>query len=435
MKKFFTMMIRQFKDSPFKMGLTLIAVSLGAFILVLSFNITDIIEKEVENQLNTNGIIVQVANASWDSDKSVDYTKPSEWDTSIQNYLLSDTEEIEISAIISQSMFNQFTYDGTSYDLRNSVATEQTYFEIFDLDLVSGVLMSQEDIDLGLKKVWISEETAQIIFGSAENAIDKWIQPPGKILTRGINNKSQNVVTQYKITGVYETPSEIKRKVYGIGDLIVPYTSMLPSSMNVEFAKDMLSGSLVVKSNQNSIEDVEQSILQVVYQNYGEDVDLLVWEGFINGESSYMQDLRETVDVFTVSINILGLTLMLVSTLGLFSVMLVEALNRKRHICIERSLGASKMRIIKEFWSWSIAMSFMGVIIGTTIAYFSFPSILEIISPLFGELSNQINYEIGFSFIALIKSISLILVFGGVFGVIPVIPVVRENIAEGIKEE
>lgn len=332
-------------------------------------------------------------------------------------------------------MFNQFTYDGTSYDLRNSVATESSYFEVYDLNLVAGISMSDEDVDLGSKKVWISEETAQIIFGSAENAIDKWIQPPGSMMNRGLSKKSENVVTQYKIAGVYETPSEIKRKVYGIGDLIVPYTSMLPGSMNIEFAKNMMSAALVVKSNQNSVEEVEQSISQVVYQNYGEDVDLLVWEGSSDGESTYMQDLRETVEVFTVSINILGLVLMLVSTLGLFSIMLVEALNRKKHICLERALGASKIRIIKEFWSWSIAMSLMGIIIGTSIAYFSFPSILSTISPLFGELSNQINYEIGFSLIALIKSISLILIFGGFFGVIPVIPVVQENIAEGIKEE
>lgn len=435
MKKFFTMIIRQFKTSPFKMILTLIAVSLGAFILVISFNVTDIIEEQVEEQLNSQGIIVQVANGSWDADGTLDSTRPSEWDTSLQDFLLTDTDSVETSAIISGSMFNQFTYDGTSFDVRNSVATEESYFDIYNLEIIAGLPMTSEDVDMGSKEVWISEETAIIVFGSAENAIDEWIQPPGEMMNRGMSNRSQNVVTLYKVSGVYSTPSEIQRKVYGIGDVIVPYTSMLPSGMNTEMAKNMMAGHLVVMTSDNSFDESEQAISAVIYQNFGDDIDLVIWEGSMEGESTYMEDLRNTIEVFTVSVNILGLVLMLVSTLGLFSIMLVEALNRKKHLALERALGASQFRIIKEFWSWSIVMSFLGILIGSLIAYFSFPSILQTISPLFGDLSTELNYNVGFSLTALFKSVALILLFGGFFGVIPVIPVVKENIAESIKDE
>ncbi|MGD1817866.1 MAG: ABC transporter permease [Pleomorphochaeta sp.] len=434
MKKFLVMLMRQFSDAPFKMILTLVAVSMGAFILVLSFNVTDIIQDQVENQLDSNGIIVQVANATWAADGSLDQTRPSEWDSSVQSYLQSDTDVVDASAIVSRSMFNEFTYNGTSYDLRSSIATEESYFDIYNLQIIAGDSMTSEDVELGSRKVWISEETAILVFGSAENAVGKWIQPPGMMMGRGMANRDQVVVTQYKIAGVYENPSEISRKVYGISDLVVPYTSMLSSDMNTEMAKQMMSGILVVKSNNSSFDETEQAISQVIYQNYGEDIDLAVWEGSLDGESTYMNDLRQTVQVFTVSVNILGLVLMLVSTLGVFSIMLVEALSRRRKICIERSLGATKNKIIKEFWSWSIAMSFLGVVIGSVIAYFSFPTIIEIISPLFGDLSNEINFNVGFSFIALLKSVVLILIFGGFFGVIPVIPVVKDNIAEGLKE-
>jgi ABC-type antimicrobial peptide transport system permease subunit len=435
MKKFIIMLMRQWSHSPIKMLLTLIAVSLGSFILILSFNVTDIIQDQVETKLNQNGIILQVANGSWDAEGNIDQTKPSQWDFSIQSYLQSDTDTIVSSAIVSNYMFNEFSVDGTSYDLRSSIATEVAYFDIFDLEIVAGVAMTDEDITLGSRKVWISEETAEIVFSSAESAIGVWIQPPGKMIGRGMSNKSQTVVTQYIITGVYESPSEISRKVYGIGDLIVPYTSLLPSGVNTEVAKNKMSGMLVVSSTETSIDDAEQTISQVIYQNYGDDIDIVVWEGSMEGETSYMTDLRQTVQVFTVSVNILGLVLMLVSTLGVFSIMLVEALSRRRQICLERALGASKNRIIKEFWSWSMAMSFLGIVIGAILAYFTFPTILEIIIPLFGELSNEIDLGVGFSYIALLKSAALILIFGGFFGVIPVLPVVRENIAEGLKEE
>ena len=434
MKKFLIMMMRQWSHSPIKMILTLVAVSLGSFILILSFNVTEIIDEQVETQLNNNGIVVQVANGTWDSDGTIEQTRPSEWDSTVQDFLISDTDTIESTAIVSRSIFNEVTVGGISYDLRTSIATEGSYFDIYGLEIVAGVEMTDEDLNLGSKKVWLSEETASILFGSAESAIGQWVQPPGQAFGRGLGNRTQNVVTQYIVAGVYTIPSEISRKVYGIGDLLVPYTAILPSEMTASMAKDLLAGMLVVKSSETSIDEVEQTIKQVIYQDFGEDLDIEVWEGSMQGETSYMTDLRKTVQVFTVSVNILGLVLMLVSTLGVFSIMLVEALSRKRQISLERALGASKNRIIKEFWSWSMAMCFLGVVIGAVIAYFAFPSILQTITPLFGELSNELDLGVSFSFMAFAKSSLLILTFGGIFGVIPVLPVVKENIAEGLKE-
>lgn len=81
-----------------------------------------------------------------------------------------------------------------------------------------------------------------------------------------------------------------------------------------------------------------------------------------------------------------------------------------------------------------MAMSFLGVIIGSVFAYFAFPSILQTIAPLFGDLSSELDLSVSFSLIAMMKSTLLILLFGGFFGVVPVLPIVRENIAEGLKE-
>ncbi|MCY1151933.1 MAG: hypothetical protein OWP43_05860, partial [Sphaerochaetaceae bacterium] len=86
MKKFMIMMMRQWSHSPMKMILTLIAVALGSFILILAFNVTEIIDEQVETQLNNNGIVVQVANGTWDADGDIDQTRPSEWDSTIQSY-------------------------------------------------------------------------------------------------------------------------------------------------------------------------------------------------------------------------------------------------------------------------------------------------------------------------------------------------------------
>ncbi len=434
MKKFFVMLIRQWAQSPIKVLLTLSAVSLGTFILILSFSVTNIIQSEVTDVLNEQGVIVHVANGKWSSAGKVDQNKPSEWDLLAKDYLVSDTDTIEYASIVFFAPFAEITVNGSSYDLRSAVGTEPSYFDVYDLNLISGSPMTDEDIDLGSRKTWISEATAIALFGSAEDAIGEWIQPPGMKIGRGMNNKTENVVTLYSVAGVYEDPSEITRNAYGIGDLVIPYTALLPSGANTNMAKDRMSGMMVIKSTETSVDSAESTIRQTLTQNYGDDIDIIVWEGSTQGETTYMQDLRKTVDVFTVSVNILGIVLMLVSTLGVFSIMLVEALSRKRHIALERALGASKGRIIKEFWSWSISMSFLGVLIGAIIAYFACPSVLSTIAPLVGDLSSELDLTSGIDLMALLMSAVLVLGFGGLFGLLPALPVVNDNIADVLKE-
>ncbi len=434
MKKFFVMLIRQWAQSPIKVLLTLLAVSLGTFILILSFSVTNIIQSEVTDVLNEQGVIVHVANGEWSSDGGIDQNRPSEWDASAKDYLISDTDTVEYAAIVSFAPFAELTIDGSSYNLRSAVGTEPSYFDVYDLLLIAGNPMTDEDIDQGSRKTWISESTAIALFGSAEEAIGEWVQPPGMQMGRGMNNKQENVVTLYSVTGVYGDPSEITRKSYGIGDLIIPYTALLPSGINSNMAKNLMSGMMVVKSSDTSIDSAESTIRQTLTQNYGDDIDIIVWEGSTQGETTYMHDLRKTVDVFTVSVNILGIVLMLVSTLGVFSIMLVEALSRKKHIALERALGASKGRIIKEFWSWSISMSFFGVVIGAIIAYFACPSVLSTIAPLVGDLSSELDLSSGIDLMALLESTILVLGFGGLFGLLPALPVVNDNISDVLKE-
>jgi ABC-type antimicrobial peptide transport system permease subunit len=79
------------------------------------------------------------------------------------------------------------------------------------------------------------------------------------------------------------------------------------------------------------------------------------------------------------------MVLLLTSSLGIFSIMVVEALNRRRDIALERSLGASQNRIIREFWSWSIGLSLTGAALGVIFSLLFSHPVLNTLSPLVGE--------------------------------------------------
>jgi putative ABC transport system permease protein len=436
MKKFITLLLRHWIKAPVKISLTIATVALGTGILILSFSAGSILENEVVLKLNDNGIILNVANGEWATDESLELERPSQWDTEIFEKLISDSDTITAAAVIFDNPFPEVTVDGKTYQLRSSVGTDPDYFDIFSLNIISGVQMTKEDYNSGFKKVWISEESAVMLFGTADAAIGQTVSPPGNSFRRGPGegSRTQDLITQYSITGVFENPSEVARRSYGISDYIFSLTSILPSSDNISRKLNFMSGRLVVKSDSTSIDKTSSEIAQIIENNYGNDINLVVWEGTPKGLSSYMEELRQAVSIFTVSVNILGIVLLLTSSLGIFSIMVVEALGRKREIALERSLGASQLRVIKEFWSWSIMLSLLGAIIGIILAFLLAKPVLGSMAPLLGELSGNFSEASGVKITSLISGFLLALGCGGMLGLLPAFSAVKGNIADTLRE-
>lgn len=432
MNKFLMMIIRHWSKSPLKILLTLLAVALGTGILILSLSTSQILENEISAKLDKNGVILYVANGSWNSDGRVEQNRPPEWDRDAPGIIVSDIDSISNAAVVLRLPFDQITAAEKSYDLRSIVGSDTEYLDVFGLEIIAGSPMTQNDLDMGQRKVWITEETATILFGSASSAIGQYIKTPG-MMRRGPGDRSRNVFISYTIAGVYQTPSEIARRAYGIGDIVFPYTSLMPSGSNITGMLDFMSGQFVVKSGGTTAEQATATINQTLSVNYGDDIDVLVWEGSLTGESVYMEELRNTVDMFTVSVNILGIVLLLTSSLGIFSIMVVESLSRRHEIALERALGASQQRVIKEFWSWSITLSLVGAVFGIILSVILAKPVMSTLSPLLGEISGQFQLESNLTIKAVLSSLVMALGFGGGLGLLPALTAVKGNIAETIR--
>ncbi len=435
MKKFLTMLIRNWSGSPVKIILTLSSVALGTGILILAGSAGKILEQQIASELEKDGLVLMMANGEWDSNGKVEQTRPTEWDSTAPSVLVSDIEEVTAAVPVVAPPFSEITTEGQSYNMRSVVGTGPDYFTIFSLDIVAGVPMTDRDIDSGFKKVWISSEMAEILYGSADAAIGKWIQPPGEMLHRGPGGgKSRNMIQQYSVAGVFESPGEVARRSYGIGDAVFPYTALLSAGGNIQRMMDMMAGQLLLQAGSGSVEKVSASIAEVVASNYGYDIDLVVWEGSPNGVTDYMDELRQSVRIFSVSLSILGMVLLLTSSLGIFSIMVVEALNRRRDIALERSLGASRQMVVREFWSWSIALSFTGAAVGVILALILSRPVLGTLSPLVGEVSTRFSEAAGVKGGSVFLGVGMALLFGGVLGLLPSFSAVKGNIAETLRE-
>jgi putative ABC transport system permease protein len=439
MKKFLHMFLRHWRKSPVKISLTVFSVALGTGILIISFSAGSIIKDRVTSGMAKNGSVLYVANATQNSDGSVERIMPGEWDIDAPAKVAAESGAVSAAALVTNTPFDEVNVGGTTYRLRSAVGTSPEYFDVFSLKVTYGSPMTEADVKQGAKKVWISEQLATILFGSAEEAIGKQIQPPGRMFRRGPGeDEAKALITYYAVTGVFATPSEVARRSYGIGDLVFPYTAMIPAGMNSTFEKRMMSGTFVVKTSVASEKKAEAAIRQVLSADYpksdGKDVSIVMWEGSSRGASTYLQQLRQAISIFTVSVNILGLVLLVISSLGIFSVMVVELLGRRREIALERAIGASQADVVKEFWTWSVALSLIGAVVGIAIAIPLSGPVLKTIAPLVGEVSDQFRSAAGLTLPSILEGLLLALGCGGVLGALPAFAAVKGNISETLRE-
>jgi ABC-type antimicrobial peptide transport system permease subunit len=209
---------------------------------------------------------------------------------------------------------------------------------------------------------------------------------------------------------------------------------MIPAGMNATFQIRMMSGTFVVKSTTSSIKKAQAAISETLVNDYGEDIKVAVWEGSSRGSSTYLEQLRQAIAIFTVSVNILGIVLLVISTMGIFSVMVVELLGRRREIALERALGASQATVVKEFWSWSVALSFFGAVIGLILAVLFAKPVLNTIAPLISEISDQFRDAAGLDPLSVAGGMALALGCGGILGALPAFGAVKGNISDVLRE-
>ena len=92
------------------------------------------------------------------------------------------------------------------------------------------------------------------------------------------------VMPTFKIVGVFEDVGELQRTSYGVGDLIMPYTAMMPQGINLEMIQRFMLTNVALRVQGSSLRTVEAQIRSALAREYGDDVKVMVWEGTPGGQ-------------------------------------------------------------------------------------------------------------------------------------------------------
>jgi len=460
--------------SPLKSTLTLLTVGLGVGVLIFALSISSAFSQLFRRQLEQDGIVVMVANAEINKDTGeMELTRPPQFDGKVLDALRTDVAGVRAVSPVSGGIgggmgggfFNQIAAPNGTYRIRSVTTTNDEYAKLMNLEFVAGSFFTAEDVKAGTRNVAVSETLAEILYGSPSAALGQTMQPPAPTVVRttqtttaqagsgqaGTAQASQGatrsgqtrdfgvqrrafVMPTFTVTGVFKDVGELQRTSYGVGDLIMPYTALMPQGINVEMIQRFMLTNIALRVQGSSLKTVEAQVRSALAQQYGQDVKVEVWEGTPGGETSTLEDARSTVKMFSLVVNLLGFMLLVTGSIGILSIMLVEVLGRSREIALERALGASRRVIAGEYFARSMLLSALSAVVGVLLALLLSAPLTRLVLPIFSGVSSG---DLGGTVIgaaAIGIGVGSALLVGGVFGVFPLIPALRTNIADGMRE-
>jgi putative ABC transport system permease protein len=273
--------------------------------------------------------------------------------------------------------------------------------------------------------VVISALAGQMLFGPPEAALGK---------TVGI--AARTGVEPYTVVGVYKDVSDMEREAYGIADFIFPVLTGIPKGTRIHPIQR--GAVLMARIAGDNIQKAESRIRAILEPEYGDDLVLSVWEGIPNNTAAALiEESRRSVSNFALAVGILGFIILATSSIGIFSVMLVEVLNRTREIGLRRALGTTRAGIRRFFIGQALYYSAVGSFVGSGLAAGLYRTVGNFLTPLFDSAGFRAS-DIAFTLPGLAPfmiAIGAALVFGALFGFFPALSAAKTPIVECIRED
>ncbi|MEE8440864.1 MAG: ABC transporter permease [Spirochaetia bacterium] len=415
---------------PLRGVLTLLTIAIGVGALIITFSLSFDVNGALQRSLSEVGRRVVIANAEIGDDGQIARRFPPDFDADVIRILSAEYENLSNLTFVGQGRWNRVAVNDTSYQVRSSVAASATYDDLMNLEMAAGSFFTQEDVDDRRQLVVISESTAKILFSGASQAIGQQIETAvPRISFGGEGQRPRFSLSQvpYTVVGVFTDVSELEREAFGVGDFIIPIGTNLPAGLEINFDPTSV---VMARLTGDTVESASSHIGVILELEYGDEVVVSVWEGSPDGPDLLIEEARRSVSSFALTINVLGAIILVASSIGIFSIMLVEVLNRMREIGLRRAIGATRAGIRRFFMMQALYFSLAGSAIGTGLAFVFYSMIGASLVPFFetsGLSVNDLNLSVPGA-LPIVFAVGAAVVSGALFGFFPEISASRTPI-------
>ncbi len=434
LRDIFSLAFIQVKKRPLRAILTVLQVTLGIATIAVIFNIVfglwDGI-KATEENMGGNVYMLQVGQQSTSSDGRSTHTY-MRGDTftieSIQE-LQERVDTIEYVSPMDYGYDRLINVKEIFYRVRRIAYIGPDFLKVVNMDITRGSFFTKGDYEQGANVCVISTITANMLFGDkdpvGENVqlYSSWYGASGEL----------PAPTEYTIIGVFD-PGPLK---IGFGQL-TDYQMLLPNSVRgsnyttdgitvvggyTSTVGDISVGSVLIRIKPRQFGPTQAALSSIVRAEYGDDMDAI-----LSPMDSSIQEFSKIMVYLSGIMGGFGLLIVVISSIGILSTMMVNTLERTRQIGIEKALGASRGLITLKLNIEAVLMSFTGGLLGLVVAYIVTEYIGELISVL------PISLERGLHPMAIFMSLFVAIVSGWLFGLIPAIQGSKLSPTEALRQ-
>lgn len=340
----------------------------------------------------------------------------------------SDLEKLKMLApdVVALEVYGhvagiQIEVNGRRFEVSPVVRVGPHLPDVRPLKLLRGAFFTESELAAGTSPLVMSETLARLVFGTADVV--------GRVVN--VSNRYDGVGSRpYRVVGVV-ADSQQSTAIPSV-NLYIP---MPPASDTVLPQRGLTLGrasALVARARPGKFEAAKEQLIAAVRQVYRDDPRFRPANGQVSattddGNPFVMGQPGKPDPVLTIFASFAAVMLV-VSSIGIFSIQLISAAERTRDIGMRRAVGASRAVILTELLLEAALVAGVGGILGVAGA--------GCLTPILQSTVGNHLFERGldFSVIVALQVIGLILVVGVLLGLYPAVLASKLRPADALRE-
>lgn len=226
-------------------------------------------------------------------------------------------------------------------------------FKAFDLQLIKGDLIREEDIEQRRHVAVIGEKMAESMFGKTD--------PIGKVISLSMG--------QFTVAGVFRVEFDEDRPIYyhNLGMdrelnqiMFIPFFNMGSGSAGP--GADLISEINCMAENGVDLKAFHGHLQQFLQKEYGEQISVI-------GTYSFVDEGKRTIRSIEQILGIFACAALLIAAINILNLMMARVLRRAKHIGISAAIGASRRDVFNSFITETLLLGLIGSVLGIGLSY------------------------------------------------------------------
>ena len=408
LKESFNFAVNALKNNKLRTFLSLVGVTIGIFSIIAVLAAVDSLKKEINGSLSSldNSTIylgrfsfgpTDVPRWKWEQFPDVTYDE--------YQYVKRNVPDVKAVSYTLNVPMETIKFEDKSVSNVEIGAVTSEYYDIEALDIAEGRFFNESESSSGANIAVVGDEIANVLFGSAAQAVGKQARLYGRKFTiiGVLKKEGSGLFGNSRDTAAY-VPVNAVRKVFGNSNRnLFPFIIIKPE-------KDVDNEEFIAMLGQK---------LRTSRGLKPDEIDNF----FVN----QLKGFTDFIDNITGQMNIIGLIIsgfsLLVGGFGIANIMFVSVKERTNLIGIQKSLGAKNRFIMFQFLFEAVILAVIGGLIGLVLVF--------IVSLIASSFTGDFEFVLSGWNMFLGTAISAII--GLISGILPAISASRLDPVEAIR--